>query len=571
MAADVEMRWGLQIPLRDGIRLSATAYLPRGSATAAPALFLLTPYMAQEGHERGLYFAAHGYPFLAIDTRGRGNSEGEFAPFIQEAQDGCDIVEWIAKQPYCDGRVAMCGGSYCGYAQWVTATQFPAHLATMVPTASSFLGHDVWMRNNICYPYLMQWLTLVSGRASQDKIFWGNDAFWTARFREWFESGQPFSKLDTIVGNPSAIFQEWIAQPMQGPYWDRYNPTAEEYSRLTLPILSITGMYDSDQPGALTHYREHVRNASAESASRHYLVIGPWHHGGMRKPSREFAGARFGDASLLDIYKLHLDWYNWTLRGGPRPEFLRNNVAYYVTGAEEWRYADSLDAVTADVKSLYLSSCGNAAYVFASGTLGESTGDGCDTYVYDPRDLSIASFESQSIDPLCLRPTFPTENLADQSVLLATEGRRLIYHSAPFTTDTLISGFFRLSAWISIDQPDTDFLVCIYEIDGNGASTLLTADSMRARYRESLRQEKLVRTTDPLQYDFASFTFVARMLKRGSRLRLVIGPVHSIHYQKNYNSGGIVAEESMECARPVTVRLFHDPPHPSILYVPVGR
>jgi len=151
------------------------------------------------------------------------------------------------------------------------------------------------------------------------------------------------------------------------------------------------------------------------------------------------------------------------------------------------------------------------------------------------------------------------------------QGKQLIYHSAPFETDTEVSGFFKLSAWISIDQLDTDFMVAIYEIDSKCGSILLTTDSMRARYRESLRLERLIRTETPLRYVFERFTFVSRLLKKGSRLRLVIGPVHSIHYQKNYNSGGIVAEESMKCARPVTVGLFHDERFPSVLHVPIGH
>jgi len=411
VSGSVRMRWGVKVPMRDGVHLSATLYLPRIQDVPAPTLFLLTPYIAQDGHDRGIYFAEQGYPFLAIDVRGRGNSEGTFQPFIQEANDGFDVVEWVAKQPYCDGRIAMCGGSYCGYDQWATAKELPPHLSTIVPTASAFMGVDVWMRNNICYPYVMQWLTLVFGRASQDKIFWGNDAFWIARFREWFESGKPFKELDAMLGQPSAVFQEWISHPTQGPFWDRYNPTAAQYSRISIPILSITGMYDSDQLGALTHYRSHMVNASEESRARHHLVIGPWHHGGMRKPSKEFAGVQFEDACLVDLYKLHADWYGWTLRDGPKPEFLKKNVAYYVTGAEQWRYADSLEAVTASTKLLYLGSTGAVSDIFRSGSLDEQMqGSGHNTYVYDPRDLSIAEVESTLADPLCLRPTFPTED-----------------------------------------------------------------------------------------------------------------------------------------------------------------
>jgi putative CocE/NonD family hydrolase len=212
-----------------------------------------------------------------------------------------------------------------------------------------------------------------------------------------------------------------------------------------------------------------------------------------------------------------------------------------------------------------------AGYIYSSGTLTQTIGRGQDTYIYDPRDSSIAAVEANLLNPLCLRPTFPTEDLTDQRVLIAMEGKQLIYHSAPFTEATEISGFFRLSAWISIDQPDTDFMLSIYEVDADGRSLMLTTDMLRARYRQGLRAENLVRSAEPLRYDFERFTFVSRLVEPGCRLRLVLGPINSIHYQRNYNAGGIVADESVAGARSVTVRLFHDEDHPSTLYVPIGQ
>ncbi|HEY4970194.1 MAG TPA: CocE/NonD family hydrolase [Steroidobacteraceae bacterium] len=118
-AAKVEWQWGVKIPLRDGVRLNATLYKPAGLKEPRPCLFTLTPYIGQSYHDRGMYFAAHGYPFLTVDVRGRGNSEGVFQPLIQEAKE------------------------------------FPPHLATIVPVASPAAGVDFPARNNIFSPYDM--------------------------------------------------------------------------------------------------------------------------------------------------------------------------------------------------------------------------------------------------------------------------------------------------------------------------------------------------------------------------------------------------------------------------------
>jgi hypothetical protein len=314
----------------------------------------------------------------------------------------------------------------------MTAGERPPHLCTIVPVASPFVGVDFPMRNNIAPTYLMQWLTLVSGRTSQEKMVLGNQLMWGEHFRRWFESGAAFNELDTSVGNPSPIFQQWIRHPRQDSYWDRQNLTAEQYSSITIPVLTVTGSYDADQPGALAHYREHRYSADQGDAPHHYLVIGPWDHAGTRMPQANFAGIAVGSAGLLDLARLHLDWYRWILCGGDRPAFLRQAVAYYVTSAETWRYAESLDAITAEHRTYYLDSQGRAGCVFASGALRDQMGSGvADVFIHDPRDIRLGELEAGTGDPLSLRPTFPSDNLRNQRIVIANDGRHCVYHSPP--------------------------------------------------------------------------------------------------------------------------------------------
>jgi hypothetical protein len=182
-----------------------------------------------------------------------------------------------------------------------------------------------------------------------------------------------------------------------------------------------------------------------------------------------------------------------------------------------------------------------------------------DRYTYDPRDLSLAKIESES----------NLDSALDQEVRLANPAK-LVYLSAPFQGDEELSGFFRLEVWMSIDQPDTDFAVSVAEVSLNGTVTPLSSDLMRARYRESLRSPKLVSSKEPLRYKFTHFTFASRLVCRGCRLEVLLTAANSIQYQKNYNSGGVVADETMESSRPVTVTVFHDAKHRSALYVPVA-
>jgi hypothetical protein len=559
-SSDVQLEWDVKLALRDGTRLSAILYRPSAAREAVPAICTMTPYVAQNYHAQGMYFARQGYVFLAVDVRGRGNSEGVFHP-LNEARDGYDVVEWLAEQPFCNGKVAMWGLSYLAYCQWATASQCPPHLITIVPAAAAYFGVDIPMRGNVFSAYMVRWLMAVSGRTLQDRIV-SDQAFWNSKFQQAFAAGIPFAQLDAWVGNRSSLFQEWIEHPSRDEYWARYNPTSAQYAKLAIPILTITGTYDDDQPGALEHYRQHLHSATPAQRAQHYLIIGPWDHPGTQRPKEEFAGFKVGPASLLDLERLHVEWYAWTLRGGPRPEFLCKNVAYYVTGAEEWRYADTLDAITARHEVLYLQSSGNPVDVFSSGILGRVPQASVrpDSYTYDPNAVAHSRLEAQT-DP---------DNLVDPRMMNAASGRQLVYHSSPLSEALEVSGFFRLSMWLAIDQADTDFLAAVYEVALDGTVLLLTKDWLRARYRSGPRDPRLIRTTTPLRYDFEHFTFVARRLSPGSRLRLVFGAIDSIHWERNRNSGGCVAHESLSDARPVHVQLYHDEEHPSALSVPIA-
>jgi len=552
--------------MRDGVRLNATVYLPVAeSIERSPLIVLMTPYIADSYHHRGMYFASHRFAFAIVDVRGRGNSEGVFRPLIQEATDGYDVIEWIAAQPYCNGKVSMWGGSYSGYAQWAAAKAFPPHLQSVVPVAAPCAGVDFPMRNNIFCPYLVQWLAYTAGRTSQSQLF-SDATFWSGLFRQWYESGNSFRALNDRIGSPFAAYDEWISHPQPDAYWDSFNPTEAEYARLSLPILTITGSYDDDQPGALAHYQRHVRACGGRST--HYLVMGPWDHAGTRSPQASFGGVTCGPESLVDLAKLHVDWYDWTLNGAERPQFLRKNVAYYVLGAERWRYAASLEAVTARHEALFLNSNGSAGDLYSSGSLEPVPARGTpDRYTFDPSHVSSLALEAEEGSS--------GGSLVDQSLTHALSGQQLVYHSAPFETDAEISGFFRLTAWIAIDCPDTDFFISVHEITLAGASIRLTTDAMRARYREDLRSPRLIYTREPLPYEFERFTFISRRVARGHRLRLCIAPMGRImettFAEKNYNTGGVVADETSRHARSVTVALFHDDAHHSVLYVPIGQ
>jgi uncharacterized protein len=572
--ADYDLRWGVKIPTRDKVELNATLYLPKtkdGTSSKTPVIFTLTPYISDTYHPRAAYFAPHDYAFALVDVRGRGNSAGEFEPFANEPRDGYDVVEWFAQQPFCDGKVAMWGGSYAGFDQWATAKEFPPHLTTIVPAAAAHPSLDYPSVNNIGMTYDVQWFTLTSGRAAQNNLF-GDQKFWRTKFLDAYKKHIPFKSLDSFVGNPSVNFQRILKHPTADAYYDAMVPSREQFQKITLPILTITGQYDGDELGALTFYRDHIANASPEVRAKHFLVIGPWDHAGTRTPTDEVAGVKFGPAAIVDLNDLHRQWYDWTMKNGGKPEFLKNQVAYYLiapgnTGANgEWKYADSFEALTANSRMFYLDSKnGDANGVFRSGSLSENhpTG-GTDKFIYDPLDTKPGE-NVEGIDP--------KEKTAgiDQTYALSIGNDGLVYHSEPLPSETPLIGCPQLTLWVSIDTPDTDLSADLYEIQSDGTSIALWKDVRRMRYRESLRQEKLVKPGEIVKCEFAPGLFVARRLMKRSRLRLVISSPNSISWQKNYNSGGGVADETAKDARVAHIQVYHDAAHASAIQIPFSK
>jgi putative CocE/NonD family hydrolase len=557
----VDMQWGVKIPARDGVKLNATVFTPHGQKEPLPVIFTFTPYIGDSYTDRAVYFAKHGYVYALVDVRGRGNSGGEFEPFVNEGRDGYDVVEWLAKQSYCNGRVTMWGGSYAGFDQWTVLKEFPPHLATIVPAAAAHPGVDFPFQYNIFGAYDMQWLTFTSGVTSNGSLF-GNSSFWAAKSREMYLAHSAFQDYDRLVGNPSAVFQKWVKHPTPDAYYDAMVPSAEQYKRISVPILTITGHYDGDQPGAFTFYKRHMQYGTAEARAKHYLVIGPWDHAGTRTPKAEVGGLKFGQASLLDLNKLHTEWYDWTMKGGAKPEFLKKRVAYYVVGPEEWKYADSLESISNSTKTLYLGSNGDARDVFRSGTLSEAgESAGVDSWVYDPLDTRPGSEE----------PEDDSMSLTSQKTVLNLFGEGVIYHSEVFPGNNEIAGFPKLTVWLNMDVPDTDLEVDLYEILPDGGSVALTSATMRAKYRESPREAKPVTAGKVEKYVFDNFTFFARRIAKGSRLRLVLRSINSPGAEKNYNSGGVVAAETGKDAKTAHITLLHDVGHPCALELPIVK
>jgi uncharacterized protein len=215
----VQLTFDFKIPMRDGIKLSATVYRPLEQKEPLPVILTMTPYIASHAARQGDYFAQNGYVFVAVDSRGRGDSEGIFLPGEVEGKDGYDAVEFVAGQLWCNGQVAMWGGSWLGFTQWSVAKEFPPHLKAIAPTSAVYPGIDFPNPGGIFMSYTLRWLAYVNGHSLNAGLF-AESSFWQNIYWTRYERGLPFEQLDEISGITNTVFRKWLAHPSPDAFWD---------------------------------------------------------------------------------------------------------------------------------------------------------------------------------------------------------------------------------------------------------------------------------------------------------------------------------------------------------------
>ncbi|MFM7272548.1 MAG: CocE/NonD family hydrolase, partial [Gammaproteobacteria bacterium] len=541
-----------------------------------------TPYLADNLHHEAILFAREGFAFLAVDCRGRGGSGGEFVQWVHDAPDGHDTVQWIAAQPWSDGQVGLGGGSYTGWNQWMIAATRPPALKTIVPSAAFMPGVCI-PRGGIGSPYQYRWRVTLKGHS----ISW-NLAADTLLFNriqgELYARHRHYLEVPGLLGFDAPGWEDDLVNTAWGPRWEARRPSEESLAALDIPVLSLTGTYDTTAVGALEHHRRLDRLGSADTRRNNHLVIGPWDHRGMDGTDQVY-GLKFGPAAKVDVPKLRIEWYRWAFGGGEKPAFLDARVKYYVAGPEDWRGADSLDEASRGQRSWFLASHGSATDVFRSGWMQPEPADTpADAFLSDPQDLRPLETETRlSNSPELLSgggAVFPRaynslffimggEDPTNGVFCHNTHGQGVIYHTPALDAPVTIVGEPELELWLCCDAPDADLAVLLYEVIEDGSVIFLSSSQLRLRHRESV--ESLMPAGEAVRLRFPRFRFVSRRIDRNSRLRLVVRATACAFLQKNLNAATPVHLQQPEEARVARIEVLHDREHPSLLRLPLGE
>jgi putative CocE/NonD family hydrolase len=556
-------------------------FKPRGHAAPLPVIVEMTPYGVDMLYADGVAFANEGFVFVAVDCRGTGDSEGTFAPVVNDAADYAAVFDWLVTQPWCDGQVATHGGSYSGMNQWLAlGTGHPA-LRTIVPVVAPL---PLPVAGGVGSHFHLDWSALAAGHGTY-KAWGSDDAYW-GRVLGAIGRGEIAKGAETnqLFGDDQPWQQYFRDHPTHDSFWAPYLPSPEMLERCRLPTLSINGQADLFIAGALEYHRRLMKWGHEDARRQAHLVIGPWNHAGTHIAQPQVGSLCFGDAARIDVKGLTLAWYRWVMQGGPRPAMLAHRVQWYAAGEEAWHGCDRLEDVTTGTQVQALAAGPGPNDIFHSGWLGTDLAETApDRFICDPNDEALLDIEHRErADDAPLAPPGAPRPLSRLYMALSGEeptaqayaahlrGQGLVYHSAPLDEPMALAGTPELQLRCTVDQPDADLAMLLYEIRADGQAIFLSSDLLRLRYRHGPDQALLVTPGEAMTLRFGTARFFARTLARHSRLRLVVRHAMGLIFERNGNSGKPVNKETRADRRVATVTVIHDGQARSRLVLPLA-
>jgi len=552
--------------MRDGATLRADIYRPDADGEF-PVLLQRTPYNKTGWSMNFAYLAAaRGYVVVIQDVRGRYTSEGVWYPFIHEAEDGYDTVEWAAALPYSDGRVGMFSGSYVGATQMLAATAHPPHLAGICPVVTASNYHDGWTYQGGAFE---QWFgeSWTSGLA-QDTLNRSVQKSSNARLGEDtlpLNTYPLFNLTSPGVVNASTLslapyFLDWLAHPSYDDYWKRLN-NENHYADIRVPALHIAAWYDIFLGGSLRNYAGLKAGAATEEARKgqRLLVTIGGHAGGGRK----IGDLDFGpEAAKYDENDAILRWYDFLFKGVQNEFASGKPVTIFVMGLNQWRQEDDWPLARAKTTKYFLHSQGAANSSRGSGSLSTSApaSEPADKFTYDP-GKPVPTIGG----PLCCDPTHLAPGPKDQRTLEERDDV-LVYSTPPLEHDLEVTGPVRLEFFASSSAVDTDFTAKLVDVYPDGAAINIAEGILRAKYRDS--QETPTLLTPSKVYSLAiDLWATSNVFHAGHRIRLEVSSSNFPRFDRNLNTGESAATSAKWAS--ATNTILHDAAHPSALLLPV--
>ncbi|MGD8716884.1 MAG: CocE/NonD family hydrolase [Desulfobacterales bacterium] len=559
--------------MRDGVILRGDVYRP-AEGGPFPVLLHRLPYnksyawIAAALMLNPLNGADQGYAVVLQDCRGRFESDGEWTPFHSEIDDGYDTVEWCAEQPWSNGKIGIYGSSYMGVTGWQAVVAAPPHLEAafvyvtgtnyhegFIYTGGAFeLGFNLW------YALFLGW----------DKLFKLPEDKQGLAMQKMSETASNLSqayqhlplKEFPVFEDVAPFYYDWLNHSSYDEYWQAVD-VETRYDKITVPVLQMTGWFDNFLIGHLNSFQGIREKGGSDKARKNQkIIIGPWTHENYLSLTMSKVGdIECGPVAMPTAEPLMFRWFDHWLKDVDTGMMDEPPVRIFVTGANEWRDEEEWPLKRAKETPWYLHSGGQANTLHGDGALTFVPPDNepPDTYAYDPAD------PVPTVGGRTLMPGVATDGFRDQRCV---EERPdvLVYTSPMLMKDTEVTGPVALKLWAASSCRDTDFTAKLIDVYPDGYAAIVADGILRARYRESLAQPKLL---EPGQiYELVIDLWATSLVfKSGHRIRVEVSSSNFPRFDRNLNTGEDNAGEAQMQTAIQTI--YHDATHPSHIVLPI--
>jgi predicted acyl esterase len=514
----------VMIPMRDGLHLSAYLYFPAAEGKWPAVFEQRYSDITGAGSRKGAAdIARNGFVMALVNYRGSHESEGKWVGYRAlawgERQDGYDICEWLATQPWSTGKIGTYGGSQAGFAQNFLAVTQPPHLVCQYMTDTGLsLFQEGYRIGGVTRPN---------------------------RFKD-------LGKVARDPADSDALLRAWDAHPDYDDYW-RQEDCSLHFARMNVPCFTLGSWYDFMCQGSVASFIGRQHHGGEQSRGRQQLLIGPWLHGGAKANKiNEMVfpeNARFGTLEHLTR------WFGHYLKGEDNGVEKAPTVRFYVMGAagepgapgNVWREARDWPPAAESV-SYYLREEG------ALDTSAPATAQSADHYRSDP------------LHPMSIPGTaFPG---AKDARPFEQQSEVKTWTTEPLREPVEWTGEVTAELYVSSTAPDTDFIARVSDVYPDGRSMLLMDYPMRARYRGGFEKETLLQPGE-----VAKLTWhvgqTSLIFNKGHRIRVTVASTGAPLYEPNNQTGGPQTLDWMKDAVPATNTIWHDRAHPSRIIAPV--
>jgi uncharacterized protein len=591
------------IPMRDGIKLFTSVYLPKDSTQKHPILMTRTPYScAPYGLDKwpnfaagfGRYYLRKGYILVTQDVRGRWMSEGQFVdvrPFIKdkksstdvdEASDTYDAIDWLVKNlPGNNGRVGVKGISYPGfYSTMAAASGHPALKAVspQAPVTDWFMGDD--FHHNGAFFQMDGWAFYSSfGKPRPKPTTIGPSGFeyYTHDNYKWYLETGALKNILKLTGDSIAFWKELYQHPNRDEWWQARNARVSMYD-VKPAMLVVGGLFDAEDCFGAWNLYKAIRSQSP--ATNSHIVMGPWYHGEWASNDGTHLGnVQFGsNTSFTYQNNIEIPFFDYYLKGeGAEPKLPAATI--FFSGANEWKEFAQWPPAQKQDQPIYLQPDGSLAWT------APTKKNDFSEYISDP------AHPVPYTEDVHFQRT--REYMTDDQRFASRRTDVLTFQTPVLTEDLTLAGPVIADLQVSLSSTDADFVVKVIDVFPDdftytpnepapargrgqapqgypmgGYQMLVHGEVMRGRFRESFEKPVPFKPGKVENVKFA-VPDVAHTFKKGHRLMIQIQsswfPLVDRNPQKFVD---IYTAEDSDFQKE-TIRVWHDTDHPSRIILPV--